>query len=406
MQTNKNNYGRCLDARLNGLIIEYVEGELSEDERSRVSEHLKTCADCSREESNCRSAFNMLRNAPPIESPGDLYAGFAAKLYREEKRSRQRIRLLHWSAIGACLAMFMLGVHTTLQNEDSGKNTEIMQRPGLLRPFPPLRTADNPENKAGRTVDNYKNMASSRDSESAKLPLKNHRQIFKSERINNSIVAYKSTTHARRILVAEAASEDIKRELWESGIPSVFSKSGSSRIKPDLNRALSVNLDTYHHAAAPALGYVASNKDTTNLGFRASVSGESKAFGELDGSAGDTSTISGPAPLPGEAMDAKMFGRSNSRMMYKGDTLTSEPNGGGVQVKDLAMSDVPAISISSLEAEDIVEQPGKPVRMVKAVDDHIRIGDNITRINSAVGLDTNGRIALVRVNTETTTLGK
>lgn len=94
---------RCPEAR--ARLSAYVEGELSALEHRLVEGHLQTCGACRREEAQYRQALGLLRAPRALPPPGDLYAGFAAKLARQESRAH-RVRLqLRYAGTAACLLL-------------------------------------------------------------------------------------------------------------------------------------------------------------------------------------------------------------------------------------------------------------------------------------------------------------
>jgi hypothetical protein len=94
---------RCAD--VSALLPGYVEGELSAAENRRVAGHLEICAACRREETEYRQAMGLLRAPRETARPGDLYAGFAAKLAKHETTSARRQLQLRWAGMAACLLL-------------------------------------------------------------------------------------------------------------------------------------------------------------------------------------------------------------------------------------------------------------------------------------------------------------
>lgn len=99
LDRNLGRLNRCPDAQ--ALLPEYVEGELSPLESRRLEGHLTLCASCRHEEAQCRVVFGALRSPRELAPHGDLYAGFAAKLSRCERRPSTRQLQLRWAAVSA-----------------------------------------------------------------------------------------------------------------------------------------------------------------------------------------------------------------------------------------------------------------------------------------------------------------
>jgi hypothetical protein len=100
---NTGRLSRCPDAR--ALLPAYVEGELSSVEQCGVASHLELCAACRAEEAQYRGALGMLSAPQEPLRPNDLYAGFAAKLERYERKTLVRQRQLRWAGSFACLLL-------------------------------------------------------------------------------------------------------------------------------------------------------------------------------------------------------------------------------------------------------------------------------------------------------------
>jgi hypothetical protein len=135
MDRNTGRLSRCPDAR--ALLPAYVEDELEASERRRVAGHLELCSACRAEEAQYRGALGLL-GAPrePLRPERDLYAGFAAKLERYERKSYVRQRQLRWAGSFACLLLVVTASASWLRSGQLGK-------PTVLRPNQPIVTTHN-----------------------------------------------------------------------------------------------------------------------------------------------------------------------------------------------------------------------------------------------------------------------
>jgi hypothetical protein len=101
-------------------LFAYADDSLNATERRTVQAHLDTCADCRQELALCRQAESVLLGArAAIPAPGDLRAGFYARLAEQENAAPPRRRSPQWGlALSACAAVALFAilwrpVHTT-----------------------------------------------------------------------------------------------------------------------------------------------------------------------------------------------------------------------------------------------------------------------------------------------------
>jgi len=87
---------------------DYVEGDLNAADTQWMYEHVSACAACRHEEALCREAFGALRAPRRIETPDDLYAGFAAKLAKSDNRRTLRFARMQWVGAAACMVLTVL----------------------------------------------------------------------------------------------------------------------------------------------------------------------------------------------------------------------------------------------------------------------------------------------------------
>lgn len=138
---------RCPDTR--ALLPAYVEGDLDGPEARGVRGHLEICAACRAEEAACRAAMALL-NAPEARQPrphGDLYAGFAARLARQETRGARRQTQLRWAAALGCMAVvatagasYLPGVVHRL-TAPAPVRVAVQPAPDVVAQAPPVRPA-------------------------------------------------------------------------------------------------------------------------------------------------------------------------------------------------------------------------------------------------------------------------
>jgi len=126
---------RCPEARV--LLPDYVEGELSALQCRLVEGHLQICAACRQEEAQYRKAFVLLRASRLPAPPGDLYAGFVAKLARLETRvSSPRLRLGWATGLAGLLLFIGAGasiLHLTMTPEETPRAVSTSPPP-IMQP--------------------------------------------------------------------------------------------------------------------------------------------------------------------------------------------------------------------------------------------------------------------------------
>lgn len=129
---------RCNDAQT--LLPAFVEGELSAAESHRVAGHIAVCGHCRQEAAAYRQAMGFLHTQSRPAAPGDLYAGFAAKLAQQEMPRRYRPTALRWAGAAACL-LLMLGAGAAVYRAlPSAAPVHVAQE----TPLPHTKTAVNP----------------------------------------------------------------------------------------------------------------------------------------------------------------------------------------------------------------------------------------------------------------------
>src|SRR5262249_44969119 len=64
-------------------LSDYLDGELSDQERRAVAAHLAGCAECSRTLDELRTIIERARTLAPAEPPADLWKGVASRIAAE-----------------------------------------------------------------------------------------------------------------------------------------------------------------------------------------------------------------------------------------------------------------------------------------------------------------------------------
>jgi anti-sigma factor RsiW len=129
---------RCNDAQT--FLPAFVEGELTAAESHRVAGHIAVCGHCRQEAAAYRQAMGFLHTQSRPAAPGDLYAGFAAKLAQQEMPRRYRPTALRWAGAAACL-LLMLGAGAAVYRAlPSAAPVQVAQE----TPLPHTRTVGNP----------------------------------------------------------------------------------------------------------------------------------------------------------------------------------------------------------------------------------------------------------------------
>ena len=105
------------------LLEDYLEGTLDTANARKVSEHLRTCTDCSLAVENAAPAAKWLRAAEPTPDPGPGFARIVMARVRMERDARGRVSVweplasLAWKfATTAALALVIMLVYASRGN--------------------------------------------------------------------------------------------------------------------------------------------------------------------------------------------------------------------------------------------------------------------------------------------------
>jgi len=74
------------------LLSAYLDGELSQEERTRVESHLEHCAECQQELAGFRRTIRLVRSLPQLELPEDYHADLRRRLLVDSMGEEQRER--------------------------------------------------------------------------------------------------------------------------------------------------------------------------------------------------------------------------------------------------------------------------------------------------------------------------
>jgi len=107
MDSKQERLNRCPDAL--ALLPAYVEGELTGRDMARIKGHLEICGACRLEEAAFRTALGAFAGLECVESPPDLYYGFAAKLDASMAHSRRQMKRFKFASAALCL-LLVVGV--------------------------------------------------------------------------------------------------------------------------------------------------------------------------------------------------------------------------------------------------------------------------------------------------------
>lgn len=115
MNTNKPRKSRqCTDFQ--ALLLQYADRALTPERTHAVDAHLAGCQTCASELAQIRRAESALSAASKsIPAPGDLYAGFAAKLANEPVR---RVNTWRYAVPAFAMAALALVINTALHNQN------------------------------------------------------------------------------------------------------------------------------------------------------------------------------------------------------------------------------------------------------------------------------------------------
>ena len=108
-------------------LSEYLERDLSGEERSRIDAHLEICSDCDRELSELRATISLLRRLPEPALPPGIGGAVMARIALGEGREARVHSLLRRTAdprFAALLAAGLAGVFFLVQSGDAGLSTQ------------------------------------------------------------------------------------------------------------------------------------------------------------------------------------------------------------------------------------------------------------------------------------------
>ena len=105
-------------------LSDFVEGVLPPPRQTPIESHLKTCADCAREERQMRSLLNLLHTQIPRREPTlDIWAELAPKIAAIEHEDRlgvaQRLKLRAGSFLGSVAAGAIVFTQVLAANTES-----------------------------------------------------------------------------------------------------------------------------------------------------------------------------------------------------------------------------------------------------------------------------------------------
>src|SRR4030095_15235468 len=130
--------GAVTHSRAQDMLSPYLEGDLSESDRSAVESHLAACAECSEELELQRDTVALLRRLPTPEAPPFLVSRVMARIADGEA---QPGGWWHWlsqasvpvigAAFAAAPAAFIVFAFATPSGEDAGTIQVVRNGPGV-----------------------------------------------------------------------------------------------------------------------------------------------------------------------------------------------------------------------------------------------------------------------------------
>lgn len=108
------------------LISEYIDEELSSEERAALEAHLASCEDCSR----FLSLLSLVSESVPedVEPPAELKSGVMTEVKRlnaEKKRKKRSSLILRWTAAAASFAIIAFAGYSLLKSGDYGADNSV-----------------------------------------------------------------------------------------------------------------------------------------------------------------------------------------------------------------------------------------------------------------------------------------
>lgn len=116
---------------IEALLDEYVDEELSPDERLRVEHHLAGCSACRRATDEIRSLVDAASKLPRAISPvRDLYPGIRSRIERHDVATSADgaavpVRRIPWMALAASLLVVAIAGSTALWLRDGADRTPL-----------------------------------------------------------------------------------------------------------------------------------------------------------------------------------------------------------------------------------------------------------------------------------------
>lgn len=98
------------------LLSAYLDGQVSGDERARITAHLEACAACRAHLESLRQTVRVLRGAEPVRAPEGFRAQVRARVEAEARRPVRRWHLppvtWSWKTAGAVVTVVLIGLFT------------------------------------------------------------------------------------------------------------------------------------------------------------------------------------------------------------------------------------------------------------------------------------------------------
>jgi hypothetical protein len=114
-------------SEIRARLSDYLERDLSPDERSRVEAHLASCPPCGSELRELRATVSLLQRLPDVEHPAGLADAVMARVARDASRPSRVITLVRRAAeprFAASLAAGIAGLMLVVQAGDPGLTTQ------------------------------------------------------------------------------------------------------------------------------------------------------------------------------------------------------------------------------------------------------------------------------------------
>jgi anti-sigma factor RsiW len=121
----------CKEEEAKQRIVQYLDNELSDQERAETEEHLSQCNGCRSFLSELRQTWDLLDLYYGIE-PTESFAANTLAQVREEKRGARRLRILKTAAILAAACLLIALVIHYLPSQNSGSPSKMDPDPQLV----------------------------------------------------------------------------------------------------------------------------------------------------------------------------------------------------------------------------------------------------------------------------------